>query len=184
MDLPLPAGRRRQARRVRTAVARAPGTLDLRYVAMDPEHLAAACATVRAFADGAGAQRVVVLLDVGDAVPVLVERLEDGALEVVEGDRTAPAPPAAAAPLPLPPLVAVPASAIAVDPETGELAAPLGGVQRMADAVIALARACGGRSVATATFATRDPAVPLTIAAREGEDVVIDVAGRHFSLPR
>ena len=72
---------------------------------------------------------------------------------------------------------------MAADPETGELAAPLGSVQLLADSVLALARAFGGRSVATATFATRDPALPLTVAGREGEPVVLDIGGRHFALP-
>ena len=77
----------------------------------------------------------------------------------------------------------MPASALSADPETGELAAPLGSVQLLADSVLALARALGGRSVATATFATRDPETPLTVAAREGEPVVLDIAGRHFTFP-
>ena len=77
----------------------------------------------------------------------------------------------------------MPASALQADPETGELAAPLGSVQLLADSVLALARAFGGRSVATATFATRDPGVPVTLAARDGEPVVLDLAGRQFTLP-
>ena len=41
---------------------------------MEAARLAAVCATVRAFADGAGAVRVVLLLDTGDpAAPTLVE---------------------------------------------------------------------------------------------------------------
>ena len=93
----------------------------------------------------------------------------------------APAPGVAA--LPLPDLRAVPASALSADPESGELAAPIGSIQLLADSVLALARALGGRSVATATFATRDPDTPLTLAARDGEPVVLDIAGRHFTLP-
>ena len=152
---------------------------------MEPHRLAAACATVRAFAEGAGAERVMVLLDAGDGEgPVLVERLEHGGFEVTDGDTTLPFVPSPdVGPLPLPPLRPVPASAISADPETGELAAPLGGIQLLADSVLALARTGGGRSVATATFATVDPAMPLTLAAREGEDVVLELAGRHFSLP-
>lgn len=147
--------------------------------------LAAACATVAAFADAAGAERVALLLDTGDETrPVLVERLEDGALEVTDGATSAPLPvPRGAAAHPLPHLHRVPASALDADPQTGELGAPLGTVQMLADAVLALARAVGGRSVATATFATRDPAVPLTVAARVGDPVVLDLAGRHFALP-
>ena len=139
-------------------------------------------ATVHDFAARAGAGRVVVLLD--SDPPLVVERLEDGTMQVTEGEGTrsaAPAPGAAA--LALPDLRAVPASALSADPESGELAAPLGSVQLLADSVLALARALGGRSVATATFATRDPELPLTLAARVGEPVVLDIGGRHFTLP-
>ncbi len=146
--------------------------------------LAAACATVLAFADAAGAERVALLLDTGDeARPVLVE-LDGGSLEVTDGATSAPLPvPEGAAPHALPHLHRVPGTALDADPETGELGAPLGTVQMLADAVMGLARAVGGRSVATATFATRDPDVPLTVAARDGEPVVLDIAGRHFALP-
>jgi hypothetical protein len=114
---------------------------------------------------------------------VLVEQ-DGGALEVTQGDAPQPFEPGPGAqPLALPGLRSVPASAITADPESGELAAPLGSVQLLADSVLALARAVGGRSVATATFPTADPATPLTLAAREGEDVVLELAGRHFSLP-
>jgi len=139
-------------------------------------------ATVHDFAARAGAERVVVLLD--SDPPLVVERLGDGTMQVTEGEATrsaAPAPGTAA--LPLPDLRAVPASALSADPETGELAAPLGSVQLLADSVLALACALGGRSVATATFPTRDPELPLTLAARAGEPVVLDIAGRHFTLP-
>jgi hypothetical protein len=149
------------------------------------DRLAVALATVQDFADRAGAQRVVVLLDGGAGEPpVMVERREDGALEVTAGETThAAAPAPGVAPLPLPPLRPLPPSALSADPESGELAAPLGAIQRLADSVLALARALGGRSVATATFATRDPEIPLTVAARAGEPVVLDIAGRHFSFP-
>jgi hypothetical protein len=150
-----------------------------------PDQLAVALATLHDFAARAGAERVVVLLDAGaDSPPVMVERLEDGALQVTEGEATRPASPQrGVAPLTLPGLRAVPASALSADPETGELAAPLGGIQLLVESVLALAAALGGRSVATATFATRDPETPLTIAAREGEPVVLDIAGRHFTFP-
>jgi hypothetical protein len=142
-------------------------------------------ATLEHFAARTGAERVVALLDRGDAAPpVLLERLEDGALQVTEeADPVAAEPDPAAAPYPLGDLRGVPASAISADPEHGELAAPLGSVQLLADQVLALARALGGRSVATATFATRDAGMPLTVAARDGEPVVLDIAGRQFSLP-
>jgi hypothetical protein len=146
---------------------------------------AVALATLEDFAVRTGADRVVALLDRGeDAPPVLVERLEDGALQVTEdADPVAAAPDPDAVPLALGDLRPVPATAMSADPETGELAAPIGSVQMMADAVLVLARVFGGRSVATATFPTRDPDLPLTVAAREGEPIVLDIGGRQFALP-
>jgi hypothetical protein len=144
--------------------------------------LAAVLATVQDFADRGGAERVVVLLDAEP--PLIVERREDGALAVTEGEHARAAePPRGVAPRPLGELRPVPASALSADPETGELEAPLGTVQMLVASVRALARALGGRSVATATYATRDPGTPLTVAAREGEPVVLDIAGRHFTFP-
>ena len=139
-------------------------------------------ATVDDFAARAGAERVVVLLDAEP--PLMVERSEEGALAVTRGEE----PRAAArergiAPLALPDLRAVPASTLAANPDTGELEAPLGAIALLVDSVLALARLLGGRSVATATFPTRDPGTPLTIAAREGEPVVLELAGRHFTFP-
>jgi hypothetical protein len=148
--------------------------------AADAEQLAAVLASVADFAARSGAERVVVLLD--SEPPLMVERVEDGTLAVTEGETTRAAEPGPV-PLALPELRAIPASALSADPETGELAAPLGAVQHMVDSVLALARVLGGRSVATATFATRDPGTPLTVAARVGEPVVLDIAGRQFAFP-
>ena len=53
----------------------------------------------------------------------------------------------------------------------------------LAEVVLALARTGGGRSVATVDFSTRDPELPLTIAAREGEPVVLAIGDRQFRLP-
>jgi hypothetical protein len=53
----------------------------------------------------------------------------------------------------------------------------------LAEVVLALARAAGGRSVATVDFPTRDPELPLTIAAREGEPIVLAIGDRQFLLP-
>jgi hypothetical protein len=146
---------------------------------------AVALATLEDFAARTGAGRVVALLDQGqEAPPVLVERLEDGALQVTEDAEAVGAEPdPGVAPLALGDLRPVPASAMSADPDTGELAAPIGSVQLLADQVLALARAFGGRSVATATYATRDPELPLTVAAREGDSIVFDIGGRQFALP-
>ena len=135
----------------------------------------------RAFADRSGAARVVLLVDPGDGTTAtMLDCAPGGAVELTEGDTTFAIPahtPVDATPRHLPELRPPPATAIAIDPASGELEAPLG------RAVLALAAAFGGRSVATADFATRDPALPITIAAREGEPLLLAAGDRRFVLP-
>jgi hypothetical protein len=146
-----------------------------------------AVATVRAFTERSGARRVVLLVDRGDpAEPLMLDCAAGGALELTDRGRTLAIPPAAAAsaaPRAFPELRPAPASALHIDPESGELEAPLGAVANLAGAVRGLAAAFGGRSVATAEFATRDPGLDLTIAAREGEPPVLAAGDRRFVLP-
>jgi len=147
---------------------------------------AEAVATVRAFAERSGALRVVLLVDAGDEATML-DCAPDGALELTDAGRTFEIPAAAqvdAAPRALPDLRPAPRTTLSIDPETGELEAPLGAVANLASAVLELARAFGGRSVATADFATRDPELPVTIAAREGEPLVLAAGDRRFVLPQ
>jgi hypothetical protein len=148
---------------------------------------AEAVATVRAFADRSGAGRVVLLVDPGDGTTAtMLDCAPGGAVELTEGDATFAIPadtPVDAAPRQLPELRPPPASALAIDPATGELEAPLGVIANLGRAVLALAAAFGGRSVATADFATRDPALPITIAAREGEPLLLAAGDRRFVLP-
>jgi hypothetical protein len=152
-----------------------------------PPHLAEAVATVRAFVSASGAERVVLLLDNGvERDATMVECAPDGSLAVSERDETfaidARTPPGAA-PRALPELRPAPATAVAIDVETGELEAPLGAVANLARGVLALARAFGGRSVASVDFPTRDPELPLTIAARDGDPLVVAAGDRRFELP-
>ena len=72
--------------------------------------------------------------------------------------RSRPDRPVGAAPRAFPDLRPPPPTALTIDPDTGELEAPLGAVANLGRAVLGLASAFGGRSVATAEFATRDPA--------------------------
>jgi hypothetical protein len=152
-----------------------------------PEHLAEAAATARAFAAASGAERVVLLVDRGDHVPAaMVESDELGAVAAEEGEERwelAPQEPAGAAPQPLPELRPPPPSALAFDPDTGQLEAPLGTVANLARGVMALAAGLGRRSVASVDFPTRDPEMPLTIAAREGDPIVVAAGDRRFELP-
>jgi hypothetical protein len=138
-----------------------------------------AVATAAAFRERSGAVRVVLLLDL-DPAPVMVESTPDS-LTVTRDDETTDATPTTA-PKPLHRLTPVPASAITIDPETGELSAPLGTIDHLAKATLDLASAFGGRTVATAEFATRDPELPITFAAREGEPVVLAAGDEQFEL--
>ena len=147
---------------------------------------AEAVATVRAFAERSGALRVVLLVDAG-AEATMLDCAPGGALELTDAGRTFEIPAAApvdAAPRVLPDIRPAPRTTLSIDPETGELEAPLGAVANLARAVLDLARAFGGRSVATADFATRDPELPFTIAAREGEPLVLAAGDRRFVLPQ
>jgi hypothetical protein len=145
-----------------------------------------AVATVRAFAERSGALRVVLLVDVGDGNAATMLDWAAGTLELTQTDGACTVPGGTAVdaqPRPLPDLRPPPPTALAVDPESGELEAPLGAVANLGRAVLGLARAFGGRSVATADFATRDPALPITIAARDGEPLVLAAGDRRFVLP-
>ncbi len=148
---------------------------------------AVSLATVRDFGHRAKAERVVVLVDSGDGrTAAMIEWRPGAPLELTE-DETAWTVPdesaAAAAPLALAPLRPAPASAIRADALTGEIAAPIGTVEHLADGVLDLARALGGRSVATADFATSDPHTPFTLAARPGEPVFVGIGDEGFELP-
>jgi hypothetical protein len=148
---------------------------------------AVALASVREVAARSGAQRVVLLLDEGeDAEPTMVEWAEGGTFELTEAGVTELVDPAVLVgvlPAVTPDVRPVPPTAMTVDPDTGELAAPVGALARIADAVVALAGAFGGRSVATAEFGTSDPDHPLAIAARPGEPVIAQIGMHTFSFP-
>jgi len=160
---------------------------------MDPVELEAlashaeAIATVRAFAQRSGALRVVLLVDRGDdADTVMLDTAADGTIELTQGGTSwtiAAGAALPAQPRPLPDIRPAPSSALRADPDTGELVAPIGAVANLSGAVLGLARAFGGRSVASAEFATHDPRLPMTIVAREGEPLLLAVGDGRFELP-
>jgi hypothetical protein len=148
---------------------------------------AEAIATVRAFAERSEALRVVLLLDLGDEdEPAMLDSGPGGALELTDEGEAHDVPagmPVPAPPRSLPEIRPAPSSALKADPVTGELAAPIGAIANLGHAVLGLARAFGGRSVASAEFATEDPDLPMTIVAREGEPLLLAVGDGRFELP-
>ena len=139
-----------------------------------------AIATAKAFQERSGATRVVLLLD-DDNGTVMIDA-EPHAITVTDNDATTTVDAPSAAPKPLHRLTPVPATAITIDTETGELAAPLGTIEHLARATHDLAAAFGGKTVATAEFATSDPELPITFAAREGERVVLGAGDAQYEL--
>jgi hypothetical protein len=145
---------------------------------------AEAIATVREFLARSEALRVVLLVDRDP--PAMLDAAPGGAIELtdegepydVPAEMPVPAPPRA-----LPDIRPTPSSALKADPVTGELAAPIGAIANLGHAVLGLAGAFGGRSVATAEFATHDPDLPMTIVAREGEPLLLAVGEGRFELP-
>ena len=148
---------------------------------------AEAIATVRAFAARSEALRVVLLVDLGEQDrPAMLDAGPGGAIELTADGEPHDVPAAMPVPAPpraLPEIRPAPSSALRADPITGELAAPIGAIANLGHAVLGLARAFGGRSVASAEFATEDPDLPMTIVAREGEPLLLAVGDGRFELP-
>jgi hypothetical protein len=157
---------------------------------MDPAALIALArhseeiATALAFAQRSHATRVVLLLHTPEGETAMLDATREG-IEITEGDALAFIPPATAIPAvprPLPEMRPAPATAIHIDTVTGELAAPLGTIDHLAEITLALAKTFGGLTVATAEFATDDPNVPIVFAAREGEPVVLQAGEEQYEL--
>lgn len=112
----------------------------------------------------------IALVDVGRLLPV----------EVTIGERIVHLPHALqldAALLVVPEVRQLPA--FDVDPASGEVNSPLGGLEHYAIAVRQLAQILGADNVALASWETTSPDVPLSITARASEDVLILALGEE-----
>lgn len=69
-----------------------------------------------------------------------------------------------------------------VDPDDGEVAGPLGGLELLGRAVRDLAALLPGRSVVAADYETTDPTTPLGVAGRAGEALVVLIGDEEFAL--
>lgn len=146
--------------------------------------LDATVVALREFLHVSGAVEVQAVVDLGDEPPALVTCGRLAPIEVVRDAVTVHLPHTAELDAEPPSLPAVPPlPPLEVDPEEGTVTGPLGGVAAAAQSVLALADVLGGRSVALAFYATTDPEIPLGIAARPGEDVVLTLGEQQFRLP-
>jgi hypothetical protein len=68
-----------------------------------------------------------------------------------------------------------------VDGETGEVAAPFGALEQVAEAVQALARVVGAPAVVLVEYPTDDE-TPFALSAREGEGVVVVIGEDSYRL--
>jgi hypothetical protein len=149
------------------------GDLDVHIVAL------------REFLHRASALEVQAVVDRGDDRPaalITCGRMQP--IEVVEGERVVHLPHTAELEPDPPALPGVPRlPPIEIDPDEGTVSAPLGAIGALSDAVEALAATLGGRSVALAFFQTTDDELPMGIAARPGEPVVLTLGEEQFQLP-
>lgn len=142
---------------------------------------------LREFLHLSGALRAVALLadpDDVDGPPVLVDCSRLAAIEISRGGHTVhmphaielSAPPAGTLPdvKQLPPFD--------VEPETGTITSPLGGMEHQALAVRALAASLGEGSVALVTFETTDEENPLSITARTGDPIVVTLGEEEYEM--
>lgn len=134
-------------------------------------------ATLRAYVSRSGAVQAVAAVEGGivtcDATgTVAVQRGEDDEPELLEVEGVEPS--ALGFELKrLPPF--------AVDELRGEVSGPMGGLEHVAEGVLALSRALGSPSVAFAWPPTTDD-TPLVISAREGEGVVVVIGDEQFEM--
>jgi hypothetical protein len=137
---------------------------------------------LREFLHRSGALRTVAVVEgaPGDPPAVIdVRRLHPTEVEI--GAHTVLLPHAIELDVPPPELPAVrQLPRFDVDVESGQIAAPPGGVAHLADTVRDLAARLGGRNVAMVQFETNQPEAPLAITARaDGTDPLVLALGEE-----
>ena len=134
---------------------------------------------LREFLHRSGAVRTVAVVALEDDIAVVdVRRLEP--IEVTVGDRSVQMPHALILDAPvlvIPDVKQLPA--FDVDPVSGEVSSPLGGLEHYAIAVRELAAILGDGNVALASWETTSEDLPLSITARGAEDALVLAVGEE-----
>ena len=129
-----------------------------------------------------GALRVVVMLD-RDGDMAIVECTRLGPVVVTHGGERRELAHDAAAEVELPELPHVrQVPPFRVNPETGQVAGMLGGLEMLARAVRDVAGLVGGASIVAADFETDRADLPLGLAGRPGEPVVALIGDEEYEL--
>ncbi|HYF27840.1 MAG TPA: hypothetical protein VD931_19005 [Baekduia sp.] len=147
--------------------------------------LDAVIATLRDFLHRSGAVRAVAVVDGTDEGegPALVDVGRLLPIEVQHGERLVHLPHAIE-------LDAEPLGEVAVkqlppfevNPETGEVAATIGGVEHLATATRQLAHLIGGRTVCLVQFDTTTPDLRFGVAARGNDPIVLSIGEEEFEM--
>ncbi len=146
----------------------------------DPQ-LDLAVALAREVLHRSGALRVTVALDREEPAVVECERLQAIVVRDAHSERALPHDAAESVALPpLPDMRQLPP--FAVDPVTGEVTGVIGGLEMLGRAVRDVAGLLGERSVVAAEYETTDPDMPLGLAGRPGEPVVVLLGDSEFEL--
>lgn len=153
---------------------------------MPPVDVDRSIALARELLHQTGAVQVSILQDPGEdgGEPAAVRAMRLGGIQVVDADGTERELPHSAAsdvvlPL-LPEMKQLPA--MDVDAAQGQVTGTIGGLHLLAEAISGIAALVGGRSVVAADYETTNPEVPLGIAARPGEPVVVLLGEDEFVL--
>ena len=140
-------------------------------------------AALREFVHRSGALRASALVDRGDAPSAVVETGRLLPVLATEADRLRRLPHDARLDVELPPMPDVKQlPPMEVDASTGEVAGPLGGLEHLGRAVRDLAAALGGRTTVAAEFESTNAEIPLGLAARAGEPVVVVLGEEAFEF--
>jgi hypothetical protein len=144
-------------------------------------HLDLPVALARELVHRAGALRVGIAVDLGDAPDAMVQCERLGPILVIEeGGEVHELHHDACADVELagfPTVRRLPP--FEVEPAEGRVAGPLGGLEMLARALRGVAGLIGGRTVVAADFATQDAETPLGLAARAGEDTLVVLLGEE-----
>lgn len=147
----------------------------------EDSELARAVALAREVLHRTGALIVSVALDRPE--PALIECPRLRAIVVRDGDGTHELPHDAAAAVELPELPLMrQLPPMEVDPDTGNVAGVIGGLEMLAHAAREIAGLLPGASVLAAEYETTRADSPLGLAARSGEPVVVLLGDHEFEL--